>query len=96
MGYWSDEREYLNNQIRLITQKSFNKTKENSELKEEIESLKMEIENFRYEMKEKVPVHPDQMALSFEWGEVQPRPEGSPKILTRTPDGRWNWWGIMD
>ena len=45
MGYWSDEREDLNETIRMINQGAIRKAQENAELKEEIEKLKMEIKN---------------------------------------------------
>ena len=92
MGYWSDERENLKNTIRFINQTALNRAKENAELKEEIEKLKMEIKNlhYKYEMKENVQIHRDQMTLPFaEWGHGRAMP-------TENPDGRWNWWGVID
>ena len=92
MGYWSDERENLKNTICLINQTALNRAKENAELKGEIEKLKMKIKNLHHEneMKEKVPIDRDQMTLSFsEWGHGRAMPR-------ETPDGRWNWWGVID
>jgi len=85
MGYWSDEREDLNETIRLINQGAIRKAQENAELKEEIEKLKMEIKNLNYILEEKISVHSDQLKLPFsEWGHGRAMPN---------PDGRWNWYG---
>ena len=86
MGYWSDEREDLNETIRLINQGAIRKAQENAELKEEIEKLKMEIKNLNYYiLEEKISVHSDQLKLPFsEWGHGRAMPN---------PDGRWNWYG---
>ena len=85
MGYWSDEREDLNETIRLINQGAIRKAQENAELKEEIEKLKMEIKNLNYILEGKISVHSDQLKLPFsEWGHGRAMPN---------PDGRWNWYG---
>jgi len=85
MGYWSDEREDLNETIRMINQGAIRKAQENAELKEEIEKLKMEIKNLNYILEEKISVHSDQLKLPFsEWGHGRAMPN---------PDGRWNWYG---
>ena len=85
MGYWSDEREDLNETIRMINQGAIRKAQENAELKEEIEKLKMEIKNLNYILEEKIPVHRDQLKLPFsERGHGRAMPN---------PDGRWNWYG---
>tara|TARA_A100000164_G_C21519019_1_gene590621 strand:+ start:271 stop:534 length:264 start_codon:yes stop_codon:yes gene_type:complete len=85
MGYWSDEREDLNETIRLINQGAIRRAQENAELKEEIEKLKMEIKNLNYILEEKISVHSDQLKLPFsEWGHGRAMPN---------PDGRWNWYG---
>ena len=87
MGYWSDEREDLNETIRMINQGAIRKAQENAELKEEIEKLKVEIKNLNYKLEEKVPVHRDQLKLPFsEWGHGRAMPSGQ-------KDGRWNWYG---
>ena len=86
MGYWSDEREDLNETIRMINQGAIRKAQENAELKEEIEKLKMEIKNLNYILEEKISVHSDQLKLPFsEWGHGRAMPN---KV-----DGRWNWYG---
>ena len=85
MGYWSDEREDLNETIRMINQGAIRRAQENAELKEEIEKLKMEIKNLNYVLEEKISVHSDQLKLPFsEWGHGRAMPN---------PDGRWNWYG---
>ena len=85
MGYWSDEREDLNETIRMINQGAIRKAQENAELKEEIEKLKMEIKNLNYILEEKISVHSYQLKLPFsEWGHGRAMPN---------PDGRWNWYG---
>ena len=85
MGYWSDEREDLNETIRMINQGAIRRAQENAELKEEIEKLKMEIKNLNYILEEKISVHSDQLKLPFsEWGHGRAMPN---------PDGRWNWYG---
>ena len=92
MGYWSDERENLKNTICLINQTALNRAKENAELKGEIEKLKMKIKNLHHEneTEEKVPINRDQMTLPFsEWGHGRAMPR-------KNPDGRWNWWGVID
>ena len=87
MGYWSDEREDLNETIRLINQGAIRKAQENAELKEEIEKLKMEIKNLNYILEEKISVHSDQLKLPFsEWGHGRAMPSSE-------KDGRWNWYG---
>ena len=43
MGYWSDERDELYAEIRLINQGALCRARENAELKDEIEELKMKI-----------------------------------------------------
>ena len=58
MSYWSDEREDLNETIRLINQGAIRKAQENAELKEEIEKLKMEIKNMK-DAKENPRAEPD-------------------------------------
>ena len=65
MGYWSDEREDLNETIRMINEGAIRKAQENAELKEEIEKLKMEIKNLNYTLEEKNSVHRDQMKFTF-------------------------------
>ena len=85
MSYWSDEREDLNETIRMINEGAIRKAQENAELKEEIEKLKMEIKNLNYILEEKISVHSDQLKLPFsEWGHGRAMPK---------PDGRWNWYG---
>lgn len=87
MGYWSDEREDLNETIRMINEGAIRKAQENAELKEEIEKLKMEIKNLNYTLEEKNSVHHDQMKLPFsEWGHGRAMPSSE-------KDGRWNWYG---
>ena len=85
MSYWSDEREALNETIRMINEGASREAQENGELKEEIEKLKMEIKNLNYILEEKISVHSDQLKLPFsEWGHGRAMPN---------PDGRWNWYG---
>lgn len=55
MGYWSDEREDLNETIRMINQGAIRKAQENAELKEEIEELKMKIKNMKYAKENPIP-----------------------------------------
>ena len=39
------------------------------------------------------PIHRDQMALPFsEWGHGR----AMPRENRENPDGRWNWWGVID
>ena len=85
MGYWSDEREDLNETIRMINEGAIRKAQENAELKEEIEKLKMEIKNLNYTLEEKISVHRDQLKLPFS--------EGGQGRAMPNPDGRWNWYG---
>ena len=101
MGYWSDEREDLKNTIRFINQTALNRAKENAELKEEIEKMKMKIKNLHHEAmkafisetEEKVPIDRNQMTLPFsEWGHGR----AMPRENRENPDGRWNWWGVID
>ena len=85
MSYWSDEREDLNETIRMINEGAIRKAQENAELKEEIEKIKMEIKNLNYILEEKISVHSAQLKLPFsEWGHGRAMPN---------PDGRWNWYG---
>ena len=65
MGYWSDEREDLNETIRMINQGAIRKSQENAELKEEIEELKMKIKNMKNAKENPNPIHRDQMSLPF-------------------------------
>ena len=89
MGYWSDEREYLHKEMRLINQGALCKARENAELKEEIEELKMKIKNMKDEKESPTPIHRDQMPLPFaKWGHGRALPRAE-------PDGRWNWWGMV-
>ena len=85
MGYWSDEREDLNETIRMINEGAIRKAQENAELKEEIEKLKMEIKNLNYILEGKISVHRDQLPFS-EWGHGRAMPSSE-------KDGRWNWYG---
>ena len=86
MGYWSDEREDLNETIRMINQGAIRKAQENAELKEEIEKLKTERKNLKYELKGAKPEHPDQLKLPFaKWGHGRAMPSVE-------PPGRWNWY----
>ena len=88
MGYWSDERDDLYAEIRLINQGALCRARENGELKEEIEELKMKIKNLKDEKENPTPIHRDQMLLPFsKWGHDH--------VISRVePDGRWNWWGM--
>ena len=89
MGYWSDERDELYAEIRLINQGALCKARENAELKEEIEELKMKIKNIKNEKETPTPIHRDQMSLPFaKWGHGRAMP-------TVEPDNRWNWWGMV-
>ena len=75
MGYWSDEREDLNEIIRMINQGAIRKSQENAELKEEIEELKMQIKNMKNAKENPTPIHRDQMSLPFaEWGHGRAMP----------------------
>ena len=89
MGYWSDERDSLNETIRMINQGAIRKAQENAELKEEIAELKMKIKNIKDEKEKPTPIHRDQMSLPFaEWGHGRAMPRVE-------PDNRWNWWGVV-
>ena len=89
MGYWSDEREYLHKEMRLINQGALCRARENAELKEEIEELKMKIKNMKDEKENPTPIHRDQMPLPFaKWGHGRAMPRAE-------PDSRWNWWGMV-
>ena len=69
MAYWSDEREDLNETIRMINQGAIRKAQENAELKEEIEELKMKIKNMKGAKENPAPIHRDQMSAPFaKWG----------------------------
>ena len=43
MSYWSDERDILREEIKMINDGAIRKSKENAELKEENEKLKAKI-----------------------------------------------------
>ena len=80
MSYWSDEREDLNETIRMINQGAIRRAQENAELKEEIEKLKMKIKNMKDAKENPTPIHGiwpnrDQMSLPFaEWGHGRAMP----------------------
>jgi len=50
VGYWSDERDTLIQEIKMINQSVIKKSQENAELKEENEKLKMQIENLKRDL----------------------------------------------
>ena len=85
MGYWSDEREYLHKEMRLINQGALCRARENAELKEEIEELKMQIKNMKNAKENPTPIHRDQMSLPFaEWGHGRAMPGADSELYNET------------
>ncbi len=50
MSYWSDERDILREEIKMINDGAIRKSKENAELKEENEKLKAKIKNLEWSL----------------------------------------------
>ena len=85
MGYWSDERDDLYAEMRLINQGALCKSRENAELKDEIEDLKMKIKNMKDEKQTPIPINRDQMSLPFaKWGHGRAMPRADSKLYNET------------
>ena len=85
MSYWSDEREDLNETIRMINQGAIRRAQENAELKEEIEKLKMKIKNMKDAKENPTPINRDQMSLPFaKWGHGRAMPRADSKLYNET------------
>lgn len=85
MGYWSDERDDLYAEMRLINQGALCKARENAELKDEIEELKMKIKNMKDAKENPTPINRDQMSLPFaKWGHGRAMPRADSKLYNET------------